>query len=427
MGNQISPSIMIIFLLTVLLFACCGDRASDSHNLPPEVPSNPSPADGASNQELDIQLSWQCSDPDGDDLMFDLYFGTEIDLRLLDSNITENSYCIDSLDYDTRYYWRIFAKDIHGVIAQGAGWSFNTRRAPGVYKIGEIDLDGERMFGCRIFVSGEYLYYADSWNGGLHIILISDPANPEYAHIYDRDTQVNDIFVSGEYAYLAREDSSFQILDILNPASPTLLSEIIFSYDAVAVAHRDGYAYVTSDGFAIIDVSDPANPEIVGQTTEYFLWMPLKFCGNYVCALHSGWETSYLDIVDISDASAPRLVGSCFAGGSAWSLAVHGDYVHMADWWFGSIRVFDISDPYNPTFIMDYGDDSMSDIYIHGNLAYCASSYRGLRIFDLSDDLNPEPVAAFDTENSVVGVFYANGLIYLVERVPRLIILEHVP
>jgi len=47
-----------------------------SENHPPYAPSSPSPPDGETDAGINIILSWQCSDVDGDPLTYDIYFGT---------------------------------------------------------------------------------------------------------------------------------------------------------------------------------------------------------------------------------------------------------------------------------------------------------------------------------------------------------------
>jgi hypothetical protein len=59
---------------------------------PPSVPSNPVPSDDSLSDEEVITLSWDCSDPDGNDVTFDLYFGETGVPVLLAEGLTSNSY-----------------------------------------------------------------------------------------------------------------------------------------------------------------------------------------------------------------------------------------------------------------------------------------------------------------------------------------------
>ena len=95
-------------------------------NNPPSQASNPSPAGGALNQATNMTLSWSCSDPDGDPLTYDVYFGTTTNPPLVGSNQSNTNYNPGQLDNNTTYYWKIVAKDNQGGVTEGPVWSFST-------------------------------------------------------------------------------------------------------------------------------------------------------------------------------------------------------------------------------------------------------------------------------------------------------------
>ena len=95
-------------------------------NNPPNTPSNPSPANGATNVNLDADLSWTCSDPDGDDLTYDVYFGDSSPPPLVSSGQSSTTYDPGTMSHGTTYYWRIKAWDEYGASTLGPIWSFTT-------------------------------------------------------------------------------------------------------------------------------------------------------------------------------------------------------------------------------------------------------------------------------------------------------------
>ena len=95
------------------------------NNLPSQ-PESPAPANGALNQNTNSTLSWSCTDPDGDPLTYDVYFGTTNNPPLAGSNQTNTNYNPGQLDKNTTYYWKIVAKDNQGGVTEGSVWSFIT-------------------------------------------------------------------------------------------------------------------------------------------------------------------------------------------------------------------------------------------------------------------------------------------------------------
>ena len=89
-------------------------RANIDENTAPNIPDNPYPTNGAIDVPVNTTLSWECSDPEGDTLTYDVYFGeiAELDsIHLVAEGITSASWEPDDLDYDTTHYWRLRVSD----------------------------------------------------------------------------------------------------------------------------------------------------------------------------------------------------------------------------------------------------------------------------------------------------------------------------
>ena len=98
---------------------------------PPTPPANPSPSSGAVAVSLTPTLSWTCSDPQNYPLTYDLYFGTTQTPQLLASNLSATSYTVSTqLNYSTKYYWYVIAKDNKGNSTTGPTWNFTTVSQP---------------------------------------------------------------------------------------------------------------------------------------------------------------------------------------------------------------------------------------------------------------------------------------------------------
>ncbi len=104
---------------------------SEPGNDPPATPSNPSPSNQSTDVSITTDLSWTCSDPDGDTLTYDVYFGTSETPTKVASNITSTTYDPGTLQYNTTYYWKIVAWDDNGASTSSPVWSFTTEEETG--------------------------------------------------------------------------------------------------------------------------------------------------------------------------------------------------------------------------------------------------------------------------------------------------------
>jgi hypothetical protein len=97
-------------------------------NLPPNQPSSPYPANGATGVSINADLSWTGGDPNpGDIVTYDVYFGTSSTPPKVASNQSAVIYDPGTLNYITMYYWKIVAWDNSGETTTGSLWSFTTK------------------------------------------------------------------------------------------------------------------------------------------------------------------------------------------------------------------------------------------------------------------------------------------------------------
>jgi hypothetical protein len=95
-------------------------------NQPPNPPSNPNPPNNSTGQPININVSWTCTDPDGDPLNFDVYFGTMSPPPLVSLNQSQTTYDPGQLENSTIYYWRIVAIDNQQDSTGSPQWNFTT-------------------------------------------------------------------------------------------------------------------------------------------------------------------------------------------------------------------------------------------------------------------------------------------------------------
>jgi hypothetical protein len=97
-------------------------------NNPPYQPTNPSPSNGSSGVDINVDISWTGGDPDpGDTVTYDVYFGTNSSsLPIVSNNQSVTTYDPGTLNNVETYYWQIVAWDDFGASAESPMWEFTT-------------------------------------------------------------------------------------------------------------------------------------------------------------------------------------------------------------------------------------------------------------------------------------------------------------
>jgi hypothetical protein len=166
------------------------------------------------------------------------------------------------------------------------------------------------------------------------------------------------------------------------------------------VAMHGELAYVSAwnAGFYTVDVSDPANPEVLGHVADTFGHDPwvLEYDNRTVVA--NAATSQGIDFIDVTDPRQPEILSNVLGGdeGNVHNIAVVPD-THIV---YNSrsvdtpgVDIVDASDPANPEVLTTWNDLTCHDIsfYMPEDLAFCAG-VRETQVWDISDPEQPEIV-----------------------------------
>lgn len=282
--------------------------------------------------------------------------------------------------------------------------------------LGTYDIDD---FALDVAVSGNYAYIAYGWSG-LVVVDVTNPSNPTYVENWEDPDNIywfDGICIVGNYAYLT-SDGRFYILDISNPADPTLVGFIRGDW-YLGLDISNGFAYLSAlqTGLRVINISDPAHPTPAGSFDTYGPLKDVAVSGNYA---YTACMAGGLGIVDISNPSAPHVTGrwsyyNFQIGGfePIYTVAVSGNYAYCYNDYRG-LQVINVSNPQNPVSLGSYFTQSVAnDIFIRGPYAYLALSSRGLYIINISDPSNLSLVGTYDTPGTAWGVCVQGDYAYV--------------
>ncbi len=196
--------------------------------------------------------------------------------------------------------------------------------------VGTYDTPGDAY---DVAVSGNYAFVAND-AFGLHVIDISNPANPGLVGAYNTSGSSYGVAVYGDYAFVADGTTGLQVIDISNPGSPTLVGSYNTPGSAQDVVIFEGYAYVADlgSGLQVIDVSNPASPTRTGSYDTPGLSWGVTVSGG--CAYVADYASG-LQVIDVSNPASPALLGTCDTPGNAQGVSVVEDYAYVADYTSG--------------------------------------------------------------------------------------------
>ncbi|MDD2891165.1 MAG: FlgD immunoglobulin-like domain containing protein [bacterium] len=318
--------------------------------------------------------------------------------------------------------------------------------------------------GYCVFVKDTFTYYSEG--GELIILNTSNPANPTLISEFSSSSLINNIYVSGNYAYLSNREAGLVIVDVSNPANPVEAGHYSDSLEAWYSCVSGNYAYVIDfwmGQLQVLDIQNPANIVLVGTYGESQLFGEIYVSGNYAYITDRGLGTTSCFItLDISNPAAirktgsinvagypsgicvkdtfayvaagttvkilniadtiPKLVKSCNTYSYAYDICVNNNYVYAGEildyrsnaFRYGRLEIIDISVPESAKVVgvdsnMVYGTYGIS--YFDGNI-YGACSTEGLEIINVSDADSPTVTGKYNSYENIAKVEISNNYGY---------------
>ncbi|NQU06032.1 MAG: choice-of-anchor D domain-containing protein [Calditrichaeota bacterium] len=269
-------------------------------------------------------------------------------------------------------------------------------------------------------VEGDLMYLVTQ--NSLMVFDISNPNAPEIAGNYHAEgLNAINVFVDGDYAYIATGDEGFSIFDV----SVVDSMQFVSSYNTDGYTHsliiRDDYAYVADGetGLRVIDLYDPERPAEVSHVNTPGEAYAVTIAGDYAYVAD---YVQGLRIIDISDPQEPEEVGYFNTRGWSMDVVVSGGFAYVADERYG-LKVIDISEPGSPDVIGIYDTDGDSyGVHVVGDHAYLADGEGGMYMLDISVPEAPSPAKIFYTPGIADAVIVSDNYAFIADRSDLLII-----
>ena len=271
-------------------------------------------------------------------------------------------------------------------------------------------------FQNAVEVAGDFVYLA-SGGFGLSVVDVTNLQAPVLVAQLATAGSANDVRVAGSVAYVA-EDVGLQLVDVSDPAHPARLGSLSWPEGEqvrLAVGGNRVYLADLNFGLHVVDVTNPMRPVEVGSLPLAGTPRAVSLggtglggfglTGSYaVVACGDGGEGGEggLAVVDVSDPTAPVLVGTTPADQPrAGSVVVRGHYAYVAageEGVYGGLHVVELADPTDPVEVGASEDDlgvtraALQDGFALGSQFFLAAQ---VAIFDVSS-LPPLYTAVLD-------------------------------
>jgi hypothetical protein len=279
--------------------------------------------------------------------------------------------------------------------------------------------------GNRVFVNEKegraYAYLGNPIQ--LSILDVTNPRDIFSLSTYTSTSEIKDISVFGDYAYLGLTYEGLQILDVEDRTLPGEIAALILGDNTRGVFFHSNFLFVSDhlEPTRVINVFNPDRPFAAGK------WIIPGTCKDvaaggdfaYVMCDHSG-----LHILNVEDPSHPQTAGILHAPYNNNDVEVEGDHAYITALLTG-MQVVDVSDPYSPQAVQSYQPAGYTyGITVQDGFAYLQNGGNDIQIIDVQDPLNPAPAGSVSTPGSAQEIFVTGDYLYAADQSEGLTIIS---
>lgn len=165
------------------------------------------------------------------------------------------------------------------------------------------------------------------------------------------------------------------------------------------LAIADDLVYASGIGLSVLDILDPASPELVARNDTRCTGR-LALARGHIYFTMTEWNTPGLCVLDVTDPARPVEVLKKELPCAARSVAATPDALYLACY-SGELLVMDLADPARPVISarIPVGQSDAS-VAVHENLLLFVDAETGLFTFSLDEPLSP---ALLGHESRAVG------------------------
>jgi len=274
-----------------------------------------------------------------------------------------------------------------------------------------------------------------------NVLSLADESLPHWVGRQELQGYVTDVEVLGDAAFVANGSRGIKVFDLTDPTAPDSIGYHLVAAFAGYLALQDTFLYVSDWGpqnadvesspwgihltdpegpqpgdLMVLNVADPANPELVGFYSFPGMITNAEVTGDLVLGLHGDYynPNGYgMSVLDATDLSHPELIGWYETFGAVQQAVVRDTLVYLAAG-AGGLEVVNLSDPADPVLL---GRDTIGagafEIALRGDYAYMANFSSGFTVLDISDPTNPTTLGGISTPGLAFSVVLYQNYAYV--------------